>query len=104
MTQAHSQVAENSTRRQSTGWFEIMIGYVLLIGVLVSVSLLIVGTIWRLATTGTLQFHFHIQAMNLYDYVVSSIRSVVARELSPRIIIDLGISVLLLTPYTRVVA
>lgn len=88
---------------RSTG-METLIGYILLIGVLFSIGLLLIGTAWHWLTTGNLRLDYRIQAMNLWNFLITSLRSLFTGALTPKTVINLGISVLLLTPYTRVLA
>ena len=83
---------------------ETLIGYILLIGVLVSIALLLIGTAWHWLATGTLRLDYTIRSMNLWDFLITSLRSISDGASSPKTVINLGISVLLLTPYVRVLA
>ena len=80
---------------------ETLIGYILLIGVLSSILLLLAGTAWHLLATGTIRFDYRIESVNLWDFLVTSFTS---GTLTPKTVVNLGISVLLLTPYLRVLA
>jgi uncharacterized membrane protein len=83
---------------------ESLIGYILLIGVVASILLLLAGTAWHWLDTDTLRFDYTIQSVNLWNFLVTSLRSLFTGALSPKTVVNLGISVLLLTPYTRVLA
>ena len=83
---------------------ETFIGYILLVGVLASIALLFAGTAWHWLTTGSLRLDYTIQSKNLWDFLITSLRNTFGGDFSPETVINLGISVLLLTPYTRVLA
>ena len=80
---------------------ETLIGYILLVGVLSSIVLLLVGTGWHWLDTRTLRLDYEIKSKNLWDFLVTSFTT---GALTPKTVVDLGISVLLLTPYLRVLA
>jgi uncharacterized membrane protein len=81
-----------------------LVGYILLVGVLASIVLLVAGTAWNWWETGGMQLDFRIQGMNLYQFAARSVDQMIEGPLRPRTLIELGISVLLLTPYVRVLA
>jgi uncharacterized membrane protein len=83
---------------------ETLVGYILLGGVLLSVTLIVFGLVWRWFRTGQVGFDFSIARMNLFEFVVSDLNQVASAEFRPRLFLDLGIAALLLTPYVRVLA
>ncbi len=83
---------------------ETLIGYILLSGVLISMALIATGIIWNWLQTGRLTLEYPIIKTNLFGFMVSSIREVLAGILHPRLFVSLGIIALMLTPYTRVLA
>jgi uncharacterized membrane protein len=83
---------------------ETMVGYILQVGVVVSVALLVAGYAWRFLATGHLSFDYAIAGMNLYQFAMLEIRQVAAGGFRPRLLVSLGIVVLLLTPLVRVMA
>ncbi len=83
---------------------EILIGYILLIGVLLSAVLLTLGFIWRWERSGNLHFQHTIAGMNFYEFVLISFRQITSHELRPRVMVNMGIAVLMLTPFVRVLA
>jgi uncharacterized membrane protein len=83
---------------------EILIGYILFGGVLLSVTLLAIGFVWRWVRSGNLQFQHTVAGMNFFEFVLSSLRQMVSHELRPRVLINMGIAVLMLTPFVRVLA
>ena len=83
---------------------EILIGYILLVGVLLSMALLIIGLVWHWATTGHLRLEYPIMGMNLFEFVQLSLRQIASGTIHPRLMVNLGIAVVMFTPYVRVLA
>lgn len=83
---------------------EALVGLILLCGVLASAALLIIGLVWHWAATGGLSFQYEIKGMNLFQFLAADLRQAWAGQLRPRLFVSLGIAVLLLTPYVRVLA
>ncbi|MDE3110162.1 MAG: DUF1634 domain-containing protein [Acidobacteriota bacterium] len=81
-----------------------LVGYILLIGVLISLALVIAALIWRWADTRTLAFDYRIAGMNLFQLLLNEIRLGMQGALRPRLLLSLGIAMLMLTPYIRVLA
>ena len=89
-----------------TGGFdmEVLVGYILLIGVLLSMALIAIGVVWHWLTTGQLGLEYSISGMNLFEFVLTDLRQVFTDTLRPRLFVNLGIATLMLTPYVRVLA
>jgi uncharacterized membrane protein len=83
---------------------ESLIGYILLTGVLLSVTLLAVGFVWRWVRVGNLRFEYSIVGMNFFEFILSSLRQMASHDLRPRVMVNMGIVVLMLTPFVRVLA
>ncbi len=84
---------------------ELLIGYLLLAGVLASVTLLIVGLVWQKIISGHFTLNYLISGMNLFQFVTADFRTLLGgASFGPRIFVNLGIAALLLTPFIRVVA
>ncbi len=81
-----------------------LVGYILLYGVLLSMALVVAGLCWRWLRTGHLWLDYQISGMNLFQLVGAEIRLAAFGQLRPRLLINLGIAVLMLTPFLRVVA
>lgn len=81
-----------------------VVGYILLIGVLISLVLVVAALAWRSINTGTLSFDYKITGMNLFELVVDEVRLAAKGALRPRLLMSLGIAMLMLTPYLRVLA
>ena len=81
-----------------------LIGYILLGGVLLSAALLAIGFVWRWVRSGNLQFQYTVAGMNFFEFVLSSLRQMTSHDLRPRVMVNMGIVVLMLTPFVRVLA
>ncbi len=85
-------------------FMDVVIGYVLLIGVALS-ALLVVGALaWHWARTGHVGTEYVIAKVNLFGFLLEDIRLLSAGTLRPRLLMNLGLVALLLTPYVRVLA
>lgn len=83
---------------------EVLVGYILLVGVLLSMLLIAIGVTWHWMSTGQLGLDFPISGMNLFEFVLLDIRQVFSGVFRPRLFVNLGIAALMLTPYIRVLA
>ncbi len=94
-------VAPPSARRWD---MDVLVGYILLDGVLLSMALVVAGLFWHWLKYGRLVLDYQISGMNLFQLVGAEIRLAAFGQLRPRLLINLGIAVLMLTPFLRVVA
>jgi len=103
---ARGQALANSEKAETDHHFdmEILIGYILLVGVLLSAALLAIGFIWRWERSGNLRFQHAIVGMNFFEFVLTSLRQMASHDLRPRVMVNMGIAVLMLTPFVRVLA
>jgi uncharacterized membrane protein len=83
---------------------EILVGYILVAGVLLTVTLLAVGLVWHWARYRNLRFEYSIVGMNLFEFILSTLRQLSTHVTRPRFILNMGIGVLMLTPFVRVLA
>jgi uncharacterized membrane protein len=83
---------------------ETVVGYILLGGVLLSVALIAGGLAWHWVTTGQLQFEYLVGGMDLARFITNDLQQLVVGPIHPRYLINLGIAVLILTPYVRILA
>lgn len=102
------EIGMKETGRQdakiSASNMEVLVGYILLVGVLVSIVLIGIGLIWHYAATGRLGLVYSIAGMNLYHFVLSDFSQVAHLSIRPRLLVNVGIATLMLTPYVRVLA
>ena len=79
-----------------------LVGVILQDGVLLSLGLIVIGLFWRWLRTGGLALDYQIAGMNLFQFVIGEVRLAVRGSVRPRLLINLGIAVLMLTPFIRV--
>ncbi len=83
---------------------ESLVGYILSIGVLLSAVLLLIGFVWHWARAGNLRFEHSIGGMNFFEFILSTFQKMTSQTLRPRLFLNLGIGILMLTPFVRVLA
>ena len=83
---------------------DVLVGYILLCGVLLSMALIVAGLLWKYIQTGGVRLEYELAGMNLFQFVVSEIRLAALGHFRPRLLINMGIVVLMLTPFFRVLA
>ena len=83
---------------------DVLVGYILLAGVLLSMALIIVGLVWKYLQTGGVRLDYELSGMNLFQFVLSEVHIAVLGEIRPRLLVNMGIAVLMLTPFFRVLA
>ena len=93
---------ESPAEKKSMDKMDVLVGYILLIGVLLSVTLIISGTLWNWAINHTLSTQYIISGENFFGFLTSSLLQLLTGNLEPRLLISLGIVTLMLTPYLRV--
>ena len=100
------EAAEHAVPSQQTiaSNMDVLVGYILLIGVLLSVLLITAGTIWNWILTHRLTTLFTITGENYFGFLLSSFHQLFSGALEPRLLISLGIVTLMFTPYLRVAA
>ena len=79
------------------------IGSLLLAGVLLSVLLLSAGLLWRWSQGSRLSVEYSLGTHSLAGFWMQEFRAIARHEFRPRLVINLGLVVLLMTPYVRVV-
>jgi uncharacterized membrane protein len=83
---------------------DVLVGYILLCGVLLSMALIVGGLLWKYIQTGGVRLEYELAGMNLFQFVVSEIHLAALGQMRPRLLINMGIVVLMLTPFFRVLA
>ncbi len=83
---------------------EHIVGIILLGGVVLSMALIVVGLAWHWAVTGTLDLSYSLRGMNLFQFLLHNLELIGPGDRRPRVLINLGIVILMLTPYARVLA
>ncbi|MCL4487689.1 MAG: DUF1634 domain-containing protein [Chloroflexi bacterium] len=103
---AKDEAEVRAIRRVQSGEsdMEILIGYILQVGVLLSVAFILLGIAWRWLATGAFTLEYSITGMNFFEFVLEDLRQVALGAFRPRLWVNLGIATLMLTPYVRVLA
>ncbi len=106
MTQRLQRIPHASVASKEAGHFdmEVLVGYILLIGVLLSMTLVAAGLTWRWIATGHVALDYSVSGMNLFQFVLSDVQQATSGALRPRLLVNSGIAALMLTPYVRVLA
>jgi uncharacterized membrane protein len=73
-------------------------------GLLLSVALLIAGLAWHWIATRQLGTEYSVAGMNLFQFLLTDVRQAISGAVRPRLLVSLGLAVLMMTPYTRVMA
>ena len=79
-----------------------IVGYILLIGVLISLVLVVAALIWRWIDTRTVAFNYKLTGMNLFELILNEVKLAMHGMLRPRLLLSMGITMLMLTPFIRV--
>ena len=90
-------------RRRHRGDVEGVVGWTLAAGVVASLVLLAAGLVWHRVVRGTLAFDWQLPGTSVATFLRADVDQAAAAA-RPRLLIDWGIAVLLLTPYVRVLA
>lgn len=91
-------------RRERVLDMEMLVGWVLLGGLASSIAFILAGLGWYWEATGTLRPSYSLPATDVAMFILTDIRQVALFGAGPQRLINLGIGVLMLTPYTRVLA
>ncbi len=102
--EAATAVPEPVTKPTTPFDMEVLVGYILLIGVLTSIALIIAGLAWHFMRTGEIGIQYTISGMNFFEFLSSGLKQVFTDQYRPRLLVSLGIAMLMLTPFVRVFA
>jgi uncharacterized membrane protein len=83
---------------------EVLVGYILLVGVLTSMALILAGLIWHWLKTGQLGISYDIAGMTFFEFLWKDLQLLFTDQVRPRLLVSLGIAALMLTPFVRVLA
>jgi uncharacterized membrane protein len=83
---------------------ERLVGTILLTGILSSLIIILAAVLWQWATTGQTQFEPLAHKTNLLQFFLIDLRQVAAGPRRPKLLLKIGIALIMLTPYTRVLA
>lgn len=104
MDRLDSSAVENSVAESRQLEMDVLVGYILLGGVLLSMALIVAGLVWKYIQTGGVRFDYELAGMNLFQFVMTEIHIAALGQVRPRLLINIGIAVLMLTPFFRVLA
>ncbi len=90
--------------RPSSLRFDSLIGSLLRAGVVGSVLLVGLGTLWHLLNTGEPEPGYSLAPADLFQFLLENFRDWASGVLRPRLLVNSGLALLLLTPYLRVLA
>lgn len=84
---------------------ELLVGYLLLAGVIASSAMLVSGIVWDVLRNGHMRLEYLITGMNFFQFLFADLRALfTSSNFGPRTLVNMGISLLLLTPFIRVLA
>ena len=83
---------------------EAIVGYTLTAGVLTSLVLIAAGLAWHWIVRGSLQFDYTLPGTSVADFLRADVEQAALTPARPRLLVNWGIAVLMLTPYIRVLA
>ena len=78
------------------------VGLILMVGVLASMTLIVSGYVWRWINTGHMTMDYQLPATSLFQFWVEDVRQALIGGWRPRLLVNLGIALLMATPYVRV--
>ena len=93
----HAAPAEGSPRDM-----EFIVGWILLAGVLASVAFIAAGLVWRSSNAGSPRLDYQLSGSNLFEFCVDDIAQATRGAFRPRLLVNIGLALLMLTPFLRV--
>ena len=81
-----------------------LVGTMLAAGVITSIALIVAGLLWHRLATGVATFDAPLGGTDALRLLAGDLRLAARNQLSPRLLVSLGVAVLLFTPYLRVLA
>lgn len=94
----------NDAREYRQLRMEVLVSHILIGGTVLSIALISTGLLWKYIESGGLRLDYELAGMNLFQFGASEIHLLVVGETRPRLLINMGIVVLMLTPFLRVLA
>lgn len=83
---------------------EVLVSSILIGGVIISIILILIGITWHYLTTSTLTLAYNLPKQNFFNLSVATLRHAFIIGFKPDTSITLGIIVLMLTPYVRILS
>jgi uncharacterized membrane protein len=81
-----------------------LIGHILGTGVVISGVLIVLGLIWSWGMTGQVTMAYAEPGVSLFQFAREDVHQAATGTFPPRLFLDAGLIVLVLTPYVRVAA
>jgi uncharacterized membrane protein len=101
----HDPVVPQTKEEIDERRMELMVGYLLLTGVIVSQAALLLGLILDYVEHGTVRLAYLIKGMNYFQFLIHDILALGGPHAwGARTFVNLGIALLMFTPFIRVVA
>jgi uncharacterized membrane protein len=97
-----SAMADATAKSRLEFDMDLLVGYILLIGVLLSLALVVAALIWKWKLTGNVEFDYKLSGMNFFQLTVNELGLAAHDVVRPRLLLSLGILMLMLTPFIRV--
>jgi uncharacterized membrane protein len=69
-----------------------------------SVVLILAGLVWHWSISGSLKLDYSITGMNFFQFLWFDLNQAATGKIQPRLLLNSGIAMLLLTPFFRVLA
>ncbi|MDA8335770.1 MAG: DUF1634 domain-containing protein [Peptococcaceae bacterium] len=83
---------------------EVVVSYILFGGVLTSMVLLLGGLAWHGLVSGSFELQYGLRPANFFNFAASEFQTAFRGAYRPRFAVSMGIVVLMLTPFVRVLA
>ena len=83
---------------------ETVVGGILIVGLSASIACIVAGLAWYRAVNGSFRLEYALPATGVGQFLVVDARTITSLHAGPRRLVDLGIGILMLTPYVRVLA
>ena len=94
--------ANAAAQRHTSFDMEALVGRILSTGVIASIVLLSIGIAWQWIAIGKLGFDYTLPRTNVVRFISGEILGMLREGFGPTRFVNLGIIVLMLTPYLRV--
>ncbi|MDD5216654.1 MAG: DUF1634 domain-containing protein [Candidatus Omnitrophica bacterium] len=87
----------------SRGWdMDLWVSGILRIGLSLSLTFITCGLVWKWHEVGAIRFDYSLPKTSVLQFVLEELHLLLRGTFRPRLLINLGIAILLLTPYVRV--
>lgn len=98
-------IEANASQSEVRQWeMDVLVGYILQAGVLLSMLLVSAGLIWAWIDRAKVSLDYHLTGMNLFDLIIGEFKLPTHGAVWPILLVNYGIVVLMLTPFFRVLA